>query len=97
MRKDFGVPAEECGKIFERVKRIVGRSAEAIMIIWVIVSFSLLTIWISLEYKELKNQKIVDSPHQNRTKEEIKCQPTQPRNGGAARLLCGVRGWRGVK
>jgi len=70
--KDFGVHEGKDGNIFERAKRIVERSAETIMIIWIVLSFSLLTIWVSLEYKELKNQKVVDSPYQNHTIEQLK-------------------------
>jgi len=58
--------------MFEHVKKIAAKSVEAIMIIWIVLSFSLLTIWVMREYQELQSQKVVDSGYPQRSEEDLK-------------------------
>ena len=57
MGKDYGAHGKaEDGKLKKPVHITVKGIVESIMMLWIVASFILLTIWISQEYQKLLNQ-----------------------------------------
>jgi len=71
--KNSGVPAKEVdGKMKKRVKQIAENIVIGSMMLWIVASFSLLTIWILQEYQNhqrVMNQKVITVPEAS--KEEL--------------------------